>query len=268
MFGTTKNTTFINSNIFYHSKVVYVGLKKDFSIHKQKTIESFGFVKADISSINYNIENIKNALASIGSRISTLDNEILGLRKSVDTCVLDISIQQNNSLNMQSRMNGIGKSMSGAMETLTSIKDRINTVFNQNKSISKTMTGYGTLIKSLTSKANAQSINSKKLSTQIRKYEQEIKKVKNLINNKIKTVKNADLELDRKIISQRKRIAQLNRKIESKKAVKRIRRKAKKMMPRKKVTTIKTPKKTVIKTETPRKKKIVEVFNQGRKPLL
>ena len=44
--------------------------------------------------------------------------------------------------------------------------------------------------------------------------QEELRKIKNLVNRKIRSVRRMDAELEKKIKSQRKRIAQLNNKIE------------------------------------------------------
>jgi len=119
---------------------------------------------------------------------------------------------------------------------------------------------------------------------------EEIRKIKNLVNRKLRSVKRADGELEARLKSQKRRMQQLNRKIDtiaskkiiSRRAARKTSRSAtktitKRITPKKTITTIKTPKrkitktvtknKTVTKKETPKTKKVYEVIRE-KNPLI
>src|SRR3989338_1540535 len=179
-----------------------MGLRKDFLIHKQRTIESFMLARADISGINVNIDHIRNSLASIELKLSSFDNEILSVKKIVDDCISDISMQRSGTLAIQSKIDEIGNSINGTVSTVGSIRERLNGIFSQNQKISKSISEHKSLINNLTSKISSQSASNRKLNTKLKNFDLEIKKVKKLVGRKIKTTRTADLKLERKIRSQ------------------------------------------------------------------
>lgn len=192
-----------------------MGLRKDFLIHKRKTVESFRLVRADISSININIEHIRNMLSSMESRVSTLGNEVSSMHKALDKCSADINMQQNNNLNIQSRIEDINKSISSAVAKVSSFKDNINNIIFKNQKISKRVTANNNLAKKLLSKSKTQSLKNIQLNSAIRNSQEEIKKIKNFLNRKLRTVKKRDLELEARIKKQRRNILALSKKIKS-----------------------------------------------------
>ena len=102
-----------------------MGLRKDFLVHKRKTVESFRFVKADVSSLNANVENIKNMLVHADSRISALETEAYNLKSLIDKCLYNIDAQNSNSLNIVSKIENAGKSLGNLVETISSFKNKI-----------------------------------------------------------------------------------------------------------------------------------------------
>ena len=240
-----------------------MGIRKDLLVHKQKTIESFGLVKADISSINASIDHVKNSLVSIELRLSAFDNEVLSLKKYMEASISEASMQRASTLKIQSKMSEIGNTITGTTGIVNSIRDRINGIFAQIKKISKAIADHKGIIENMKSKINSQFISGRKSSAKIKNFDKEIKKLRNLVNAKIKTTKTADLELEKKISSQRRRIAQLNRKIEGRKILKKVsikRKILKKIAPKKKVTI-------TTKKETPTKKEIYQVIKE-KNPLI
>ena len=247
-----------------------MGLRKDFSVHKRKTIESFELVKADISGISLEIESLKNIIASFGSRISAIDNELLNLSRNASS----------NNLSISSKIDRRSSSMSDAIAAVNTLRNGINIISSNYQRMSKNMSGNKNSIKKLELKSKAESLRAGKLGYSLKKSQKETKKLKNILKISSRRAKSADSGLVKRIVSQQKRIVQLNRKIEGKKDIrksvsrKKIRRKAtprkiitRKITPKKKVTTIKTPRRTITRTETPKKKEIVEIFRQ-KKPLI
>ena len=241
-----------------------MGLRRDFLIHKRKTVESFTFVKADISSINLNIEHIKNVLASIESRISGIENDASSLRVSIEKCSSDINLQKNNSLILWSRIENIDKSIGSAVATVYSFKDKIDGIISKNQQMSSSISKNNESIKNISLRLSKQSLATRKLNSALRLSQKENQKLKNLLNKKLKTVKRADSELEKRLKSQKARIVKLNRKIEGKKVARRtsrlsigkvkkktapkrkIRKAAKKATQRKKLVEIITTKKSLI----------------------
>lgn len=247
-------------------------LKHDYLIHKSKTVESFRLVRADISSININIEHIKNILATVESRFFTVENEASGQRHSLDKCVSDINTQQNNVLGINSKIEFINKTLAGFSEAINIFKNQIGNITLRTQTTSKNISGVSSSIKMILDKLNTESSKNRSINSQLVISQKEIKKVKNLLNRKFKGMTKKSLELEVKLNRQRSKMISLNRKLSGKKTVKRLssRRKVitRKITPRKTITTVKTPKKTVTKTVTPKKKKIVEVIKQGKNPLI
>ena len=277
-----------------------MGLRKDFLIHKRRTIESFIFVKSDVSGILANIEHIRKVLASLDMRISALDNEMALLRSIADRFSSDISMQQSNSQNMVSEIESVKKSLANSAKAIGLSEDKTEDALFKNQALSRKIISQEKLIKGLLSGSKLQYSAGRKLSSELRIYKGDISKIKNLLNRKLSTVKKKDSELEAKIKSQRGTIASLNRKIEGKKAarkpsaIKSAKKKiapkkaapkkilSKKTLPKRKpskisvikrkvqdktVITVKTPGKTLIEAVTPGKKEIVKVI-RGKNPLI
>ena len=284
---STKSTTFKYTYVFAILEWYKLGIRKDFLVHRKRTVESFGYVKADISSINAGMESMKNMLGSVEARISALDSQIAGLSKALDKCAFDIGMQQNHNLDIQSKAENINKLISDVVAAVTAFKSKINNLVSNGQQISKNIAINKNSIKRLSLSSKSQSLKNRQIDSALKKSQKDIKKIKNLLNRKLKSTKRKDLELEAKIKSQRKSVIKLNRKIEGKKLVKpkkRIAKKAiarkatpkkravkktviKKVTPKKTVTTVKTPKRTVTTTVTPTKKNIVEIV-KGKNPLI
>ena len=163
-----------------------MGLRKDFLVHKKKTVDSFRFVRADISSININIENMKSMLTSMELRISALDNKVTVLRKELDKCLSDINVQQNNYLNIYSKIEYISKSISSIVTAMTSLKNSISKIASSNRNIVKDTSSNRNAIKKLFSISKMQSLKNKQVNSELKKSRAEIKKFKNSINKRPK----------------------------------------------------------------------------------
>lgn len=209
-----------------------MGLRRDFLVHKGKTVESFNLVRADISSIN----------------------------NRVDKFSAEISQQNNQNFAIASKIENVGDSIRNVAAALDSFKNKLNDIL---------------------SKSRLQSLKISSLENAVRKSQKDSKKIRKLLNVKVKLLKKLNLKSEKKIKSQHKRIVQLNKKIEGKKAVRKIvtkriitrkvkpRRKViKTITPKKTVTTITTPRRKITKTETPTKKEVVEVFKGRKKSLI
>ncbi len=248
-----------------------MGLRQDFLIHKRKTVDSFMFVRQDIVSIDASLGNLKNSLLSIVQKVSAIENELLGLSGAVSRHSTELNIQQDNDANIILRIENSIKAIDGAVDQINSFKGRLNILGSKNVQLAQSLARYGKIMNVLLPRIKKQSINARKTSSDVRKTEKEIKKIKNLMGRNVKSSKRRENELRKTIVNQRKRIAQLNRKIESKKVirVKSAKKTTKrKILPRKRITTIKTPKRTITKTVTPKREKIVEIIRQGSKPLI
>ncbi|MBI2653118.1 hypothetical protein HYX00_06640 [Candidatus Woesearchaeota archaeon] len=209
-----------------------MGLRKDFLVHKRKTVESFRFVRDDIASVNAAIQHLKDAIHSIESRLSVTINEIISLKKGIDKCLLDIEVHNNIKNDIQSKIESINKSIANTIPALSSLGSGIKNVLLRQQGISKSVSIH---------------------SSSLKKFQKEINKIKNLLNQKIKTVKRKDAELESKLRNQRKIILNLNKKIGGRRIIK------KKLTPKKTIKKIITPKRIVTETTTPTKKTITEI---------
>lgn len=221
-----------------------MGLRKDFLIHKAKTIESFLLARADISSINNSMEHLKIHVSSVESRILVIDNEVLNLRKLLDKCISDLSMQQMGNLSLMTKIDSVSKSIGEMADNIGSFRNKVDNILSKNSGLSRQINSQNNSIKKLLPKSSKQSLEIRKLNSALKKSQQDIKKLRNLMDRKLKTAKRADKEIESTVKSQRKRIAQLNKKVDSKKPVgKRVIRKIVAKTVKKKIIVKKYPKK-------------------------
>lgn len=249
-------------------------IRRDFLIHRRKTVESFQLVRTDISSINTNIEHIKNTLASMELKISTFDNEHIVLDRF-----------QKNIEDFESKIDIINKSFEETKTGLNSLKEDIDNIMPENQDISSGLSKNSRSINKILSRIKTQTAKNRKLGSSVRKSQEEIdrlkkkvlkmsrfgtalresqegiKKLRNLLNRRLGTVKKTETELETKLKSQRKRSIQLNKKIELEKSAK----KTKKRVPTKKIITSTKIKKTTIKP-IKRIRKVIKEIKKSKKP--
>ena len=247
-----------------------------------------------MTSININIEQLKNTLSSVELSISSLGNEIPSLKTTLDRCLSDISVQQSNNHEISSKIENVSKSIESFADAINSFKGRINNVISKNQSLSRDITNQNKLVKKIMPRTAKQSLEIKKLGSSLKKSQNEVKNLRNLLNRKLSLIKRADDKLESTIKQQRKRIVELNKKLDVKKSVgKQVIKKSaratikgktapkkaspKKSLPRisvkrrraqdKTIITVKTPGKTLVEAVTPTKKKTVGVFRE-KNPLI
>ena len=173
-------------------------------VHKKKTIESFGLVRADISSISNSIEHFKNILSALESRISTLDNQVLELRKAIDKNTSEIRIQYNYNINIQSKIENINKSVSNIFTTINSFKNNINKLISNNQQSSKDITINKNAIKKLFALSKNQSLKNKQLTSTLKRSQEEVKKLRSFINKRLKTITTKAIRKPYKRIAKKK----------------------------------------------------------------
>ena len=284
-----------------------MGLRKDFLAHRNKTMESFNLVSADISNINLNLVNLRTMLASVEDRISDFSGKIQKLNDTLDKCGADISLQRSNEAVVTSTINDMNDSISEINESLklhektlsgrlSSFEERLDDFASGSKVVSQKVASNTDSLKKLLPRSKSQSIQGKKMNSALKESQDSNRKLRNLLNRKIKSANRADAEFESKLRGQRRKMSQLNRKIElsagrkvsvgrsarrtaRKTTVKTSGRKVitKKITPKKTVTTIKTPKRTVTKTVTrrktvtrkitPKRKEVYEVIKE-KNPLI
>lgn len=242
-----------------------MGLRKDFLVHKRKTIESFRFVKSDISIIKSSVENIKGILAGLDSKISALENDLSSLKGMLERCLHEVGMQRSHGNNMASRIDNANKSLGNLSRSISSFTNKLRKISSKGNSLSKKLVSQNNYIKKLLPRSAKQSLKIRHMNSVLRISQDDIKKLRIFINRKLRTVKRRDTELEETIKKQRRRILQLSRKIEGKKVTRKTSPKRTikgKIIPKKKITTIKTPKRTITKTETPKRETIVEIIKQ------
>ena len=265
-----------------------MGLRKDFLVHRQKTVEAFSSVSSDMHNISHGMDNLSSMIAAVESRVSSIDANMLVLREAIDKCAQDISLQKSSELALASSIKNVNdavreisnrlKASEGrASNKINSFEKTLNNLVSQNKKLSSAAASNGNSIKKLLPSSKTQSLKSRKLESSLKESQGEIRKIKNLLSIRLRTIKKADAELEKKLRSQRRRISQLNKKIDLSSGIKtrsRVSRKTttRKITPKKKVTIIKTPKRKITKTvtkdkvvtkkETPGIKGIYEVIKE------
>jgi len=303
-----------------------MGLRKDFSAHKNKTIEAFNIVSSDISTINLNLVTLRTTLSAMESRLSELNNGVGQLADSIRNLRADMELQNSTNASIASRIvdlnsfvnkriadseNSIKKTgdkldfkmkyslkelasrtgsserrMSGRMALL---ENKLKKTFADSTIMSKKVTAATNILKEMVPKSKAYDAKTIKLDSGIKESQEEIKKIKNLMGRKLRSARKSYGELESRLKSQKRRMQQLNRKIDAAAGRKSISGRArktsrtatktitKKITPKKTVTTIKTPKrkitktvtknKTVTKKETPKRKEVYEVIRE-KNPLI
>lgn len=260
-----------------------MGIRKDFLIHKSRTIDSFKFVKVDISAINLSVEQLKNTLSAVEAALANLGTDIISTNGALDKCLSDISLQQINSLNINSKIDSVNKSVDAAAKAINSFSGRINGIAVQNQLFSKKINSQDDSIKKISSKNSS---DIKKLTSALKNSQKEIVMLRSIFNRSLVAAKKANLSLESTLKKQRDRIVELNQKIDGKKAIskkitKPAKLAAKKLSPKKipkinvrkrklqgkTIITVKTPNKTLVEAITPSKGGNVKVV-RGRNPLI
>ncbi|MBS3105200.1 hypothetical protein J4234_03020 [Candidatus Woesearchaeota archaeon] len=224
-----------------------LGIRNEFLVHKRKTVESFRFVRADVSSIMISLEHIKNMLLMLESKASAMGSNSADLKNTLDKYLSDIE--------------GIIKSTAQISDAIENFNTKLKKMDSKNQEASKGIARNDKSIKNLLPKYKRQSLDIKKLNSALKQSQNEIRKLKNLFSSRLRTAKRGNLELEARITSQKKRILQLNKKIGGKKPARKISRRTvtRKVTPKKTVTKTITPKKIVTKTVTPKTKTIREI---------
>lgn len=216
-----------------------MSFRKDFLEHKKSTVESFNLVSNDISNLHAHFMNLKSVVTSVDSRLVAVENSLSSLRELVDKCVEDINLQRSNDLVITSTIkdannsiseinNKLGSLRSTLMTRLNSFDNRLSRLVKNNRKLSKSVTLNTNSMKKLLPRTRNLSLTARKLGSGLREAKDEARKLRNLLNRKLRTVKRADLELETRLKSQRRRMAQLNNKIEGKKTKRATRRTARK----------------------------------------
>lgn len=238
-----------------------MGLRKDFLVHKNKTVESFGFVREDISRLNASIENLKGLAADAGLRISNTDNGVLNLRRDIEKCTADISVQHSNFVSLNSKIYQITGPINNALDSMKFLKNRVDVFSSRiaanNKNVLRKLSSHEKSIREIVAKSRQQASNNKKLNSMLNESVIEAKKLRNYLNRRLRTVNKKEKELETKLKSQRKTISVLGNKLKRQKVIRKLLTKKtvrKKGMPRKTIKKIITPTKIVTETVTPIKK--------------
>lgn len=196
-----------------------MGLRKDFLVHKKKTVESFGFVRSDIERINSDLNNLSNNFSAMGAKISSFDNQTQELWKSINKCLSD---------NL------------GFVDSFSFFKTDVEDMASYKKQISKNVLSNSNAIKKLFVVYKAQNSKSKKISMELKKSRLHVKKLEKSFNGKLKIISNRILRVKGLKKSAKRKIV---KKITTRKTIKK---------------TI-TPKKTITEIVTPKKKTVTEV---------
>ena len=225
-----------------------MGIRKDFLMHRRKTVESFRYVRGDISAISTSINNLKDLVSSIESRISVIDSEMPELRKSIEKNTAETAMQHNQSLSIQSKIEQISKSISNALDAIASVRNGVNSILSSQQRISNSISSHQKSISKIVADFKNQSLKNKQVNSSLKKTKDGIKKLKNLLHRRVK--------------SQQKKISELSARIKARKSKKPARIVKKKITPRKTIKKTITPKRIVTETTTPKKKTITEIVQK------
>ena len=251
-----------------------MSLRQDYLMHKKKTMESFSFVKVDVNSLSASVDSIRNSLASIDFRISSLGNEIDSLKGAIGQFVNEQSSQQvqiekivaqlkiqNETINsfhsFESRLKELKKNndiQSGNVDKVwKDIKFLKKGAKSSNARNSRLLKRINSELKAVKKKVSS----ARNMPSQLKQFDLEIKKLKNVIKRKAKSAKKTVVELETKLKSQRKRAKQLNRKIENVKPAKRAK--------ASKSEVVKSVRKTVLIKRSKPKKSGSKIFRSVKK---
>jgi chromosome segregation ATPase len=255
-----------------------MGLRKSFLEHRANTIESFDLVGADISNINQNLAGFRGTLGSMDLKILELNSRIEQLGEIIKNMKGDMDLQNSTNASMASKIVDMNSLVNGKMkqldESIARISGRIDSKIQSSvgklnsrvslsekniskklkssdekfrkssansRKMSKMMTYANNTVKELSPRSKAQAAKARKLGSGIKESQEDIRKLKNIITRKLRSIRRAGEETESKLKSQKRRIQQLNRKMEgaavgrksSRRAAKRTSRKTPKLASRK-----------------------------------
>ena len=199
-------------------------LKHEFYAHRLKTVDAFKFVRADISNTNLSLEQVKGQVNSIGMALSSINQGISEMKELLEKNSLEIASEKQNSLRLESKLNLVEKSYndvnSGFSELKSSLTDSLNNISNSIGSVENQLDSSRTqlnaskrrisssekTLKKLLPKSKTQGAKLRKVSSGLRLSQEDIVKLKNFFNRKLKSFKRLNLKLEDKLKSQKKRI--------------------------------------------------------------
>ncbi|MBI3034992.1 hypothetical protein HYY71_01600 [Candidatus Woesearchaeota archaeon] len=224
-------------------------------VHKKKTVESFRFVKEDISKINIALENLRNTLIGFETKLAALDSHASALSASIGKCSSDIRLQQSNSLSLWSKLDNTNKSAVSAVSAASLLKDRISGLDSKNKAEISRINSHSSLIKKLAAELKSQSMKNKKLNSELKSAGEETNKLRKFINVQLRILKRRSSKAEArakkkpKLFSSLKKTAKKKGVIAKRKSPKA--RARKNMRQGKTIITVKTPQKTIVEAVTP-----------------
>lgn len=228
-----------------------MGIRKDFEAHKRKTIESFGYVAADISGINSHMGQLKSIISSFESKISAVENEMRSLRQAVDSSTSAIGRQQNDFLAVQSKVEDMGKSISNSTAAINSLGAGVKSMASRQQDAIKKISSHDSSISKLFELSKLQPAKEKKFNSHIKSSQEEIRKTRRIIDEKIRAVNS-------KITGKGLYMPGKPSKIKVRKRTSQGRT----------IITVNAPGKTLVKAVTPSKKRMVGAIRQGRRALI
>ena len=221
-------------------------LKEHYLEHKAKTEESFKLVSADISIINSNIQLISNEISALRKEIERLSSELSSEK----------SIHADSHSSLTSKVDDIGASFaSGIEKNERSIKAMMPRLKN-NSLAARKMGSRLRKAEEEIEKSKKRDAKILKLKANSKEVQDSIRKIKNLLGRKLRTLNRLNAEFEAQLKSHRNRTAQLNRKIEDKNLIKAPPSKkiiTKKITPKRIITKEITPKRIITKEITPKK---------------
>ncbi len=205
-----------------------MSLRSDFVVHKKKTVESFQLVRIDISNLNNNQESLRASLSAVELRLASLDSAMSEVKSSIDKISVeqavsqakaekmaaDLVLQADNNYSNSKKFGGVNKSLSDLSLKIGLLNKNVKSLSLRNTSLSKSLSAAKSAAKKSDSKARQQAAQLQKIVFEMKNSKEEARKLKSLLKRNMKTIKKADGEIDFRLNAQRKRIVQLNRKIE------------------------------------------------------
>lgn len=141
-----------------------MGLRKDFLAHKNNAVESFRLVKTDFLNLSAGIENMKSILANFDLKISAIEAEFSDLKNLIDK-----------------------------------FSGNLKNIYSENNALSKKIILQSSSIKKLLPRSAKQSLKIRHMDSELRIFQEDMKKLKIFISRKLKSMKRRDGKLNRKI---------------------------------------------------------------------
>ncbi|MBI2647453.1 hypothetical protein HYW99_03165 [Candidatus Woesearchaeota archaeon] len=169
-----------------------MGLRRDLVLHQKRTIESFRYVKEDISNLDAKIENLRNRLNSFDEGIISINNQLGSIQLSSEKCLSNINLQETTNKNFEAKIESTKEHLRNLDKEIKKVKNLVNRKISlmkkQNTELQKGLRIHSKTISKLNKKIDTKRIIQKTKSKRIVKPKKTVKKTIKKVITPEKTV--------------------------------------------------------------------------------